>query len=278
MVTSRPLCAASAAGRGRIEFSVVRNRTVVTRAYAESPLRLLTPRTHGSGAWVYSTTYGGGLVGGDVIDLAVRVGPGATALLATQASTKVYRSLRPCTQRLTAAVEAEGLLIVAPDPVVCFAGAQLTQEQSIELAESGSLLLIDWLSAGRLARGERWAFDHYASRIEVFRAGNRLLHDSLLLSPAHGPLAQRLRRFQVLATVVMIGPQLRTAAAAQLAALAAVPSARQPQLLCVGSPLGGEGALLRIGGASVEQVGRAVRALCCCIPSLLGDDPFARKW
>ena len=80
------------AGTGLVR--VVRSgcRSVVSRALATSPLKLFTPRNHGAAAWVYSANYGGGLVGGDTLRLVVDVGPGALALLTTQASTKVYRS------------------------------------------------------------------------------------------------------------------------------------------------------------------------------------------
>src|SRR5262245_13535398 len=79
-------------------------RTVVSRAYASSPLKLLMPRNHGHAAWVYTSTYGGGLVDGDDIALRVDVDAGATLFLSTQASTKVYRSPRGTRTSLSARV------------------------------------------------------------------------------------------------------------------------------------------------------------------------------
>jgi hypothetical protein len=38
------------------------------------------------------------------------------------------------------------------------------------------------------------------------------------------------------------------------------------------------GALLRINGAGVEQVGAALRERLSFLGNLLGDDPFSRKW
>ena len=58
------------------------------RAYATSPLRLLTPKNHGHAAWVYTSSYGGGLVDGDDIAVEASVGSGATAFLSTQSATK----------------------------------------------------------------------------------------------------------------------------------------------------------------------------------------------
>jgi len=77
----RPVAVAPAAGRGEIE--VVRRpdgRSVVARAYATSPLRLLTPINHGHAAWIYGSSYGGGLVDGDAVTLDVE-GQGESQVL-----------------------------------------------------------------------------------------------------------------------------------------------------------------------------------------------------
>src|SRR5262252_5226731 len=77
---------APAAGSGVLRFAKVRGTTVLTRALAASPLRLLHPKNSGSVAWVYAATYGGGLLGGDAISISASVGDGARALISTQAS------------------------------------------------------------------------------------------------------------------------------------------------------------------------------------------------
>ena len=122
----------SAAGTGFLQVVKRGGRSVVCRAFAASPLKLLTPRNHGAAAWVYAASYGGGLVGGDAIRLAVDVAPGAMAFLSTQSSTKAYRSDRGTSAHLDAIVGDAGLLVVAPDPVVCFAGSSYQQSQQFE--------------------------------------------------------------------------------------------------------------------------------------------------
>ncbi|MDB4932747.1 MAG: urease accessory protein UreD, partial [Myxococcaceae bacterium] len=66
------------------------HRSDVHRARSAGPLRLLFPRAAGRAAWIVTSSLGGGLVHGDDVSLAVTVDPGATALLTTQSSTKVY--------------------------------------------------------------------------------------------------------------------------------------------------------------------------------------------
>jgi len=142
----------------RLSFCRVGTSTVIDSAFATSPLRVLTPRNHGRGAWAYTSTLGGGLVDGDAIRLQVKVGPGATAALFSQGQNRVYRSPGGCRSDLIADVEEEGFFALLPDPTVCFAGASYQQSTELRLAPGAAAIAVDVLAAGRSARGERWAF------------------------------------------------------------------------------------------------------------------------
>ena len=245
---------------------------------AMSPLRLLTPANHGDAAWIFTSTYGGGLVGGDAISIRVKVGGGACAFVSTQASTKVYRSSRGADVELQADIAKNGTLVVVPDPVVCFAASQYRQEQRIDIADGGGVVLVDWLSSGRRAAGERWAFDEYVSRTSVRYGGRLVVYDSLALRAADGDLAIRMGRFDVLALVVMVGGVIRSEAGWVAEQVNARPIVRQPDDLVAATTLGEIGCVVRIAGRSVEQVGRRLRQLLGFVPRLLGDDPWSRKW
>jgi urease accessory protein len=267
-----------APGTGLLDVVRVDRRSVVRRAYATSPLRLLTPKNHGTAAWVYTSSYGGGLVGGDDLRLTVQVGREASVFLSSQASTKVYRSQARASLRLDAEVAAGGQLIVWPDPVVCFAGSTYRQDQRVALDAEAGLILVDTLSSGRRASGERWQFAEYASRVTVRYDGRTILLDALRLSPAEGDLARRMGRFDVISTVVIVGPRWRDAAAHATAAVAECPVERGADLLVAAAPLKDAGCLLRIAGRSVEQISAVIRGYLSAISSLLNDDPWARKW
>jgi urease accessory protein len=267
------------AGRGWIDVVRRGERSVVTRALATSPLRLLTPRNHGRGAWIYTATYGGGLLGGDDIRLDVSVGAGATAMMSTQASTKVYRSNREASSELRAHVESDALLAVLPDPVVCFASATFRQLQRIDLDAGGSLIFMDWLSSGRRARDERWQFDGYSSRVEIVQNGCTAILDALTLDAAAGDVGDRMGRFNVLCAIVLLGPLLAAPAAHGLSRIAAMPLEKRAGRLVAASPInrGSDGCLIRIAGVSFEAVASAAREHLRFVPSLLGDDPWARR-
>ena len=283
-----PLCAAGGAeappyvpGAGRIEVVRQGRRSVVTRAYAASPLRLLTPRSAGDAAWVFTSSFGGGLVDGDRVALEIDVRGSGAALLSTQASTKVYRSPGGVSTTLRARVEDDGLLVLLPDPVVPFRDSRYVQEQTCDLARGGRLIALDWVSSGRRESGERWAFTDYRARLRVRVDGRRVLEDVLHLREEDGPLAARLGQFDVLAVVVVIGAPLLPIVDAATAA--AGPVERHPATL-VGRAriehlsLGDVGRLLRVAGPSVQAVATMIREYLSFVPALLGDDPWARKW
>lgn len=294
------------AGQATLEVEIVSRESAVTSAFATSPMKLLAPRARGASVWACTSSFGGGLVAGDQTRLEVRLGPGARCYLGTQASTKVYRnpSRRPCGHTTHATLGAGSLLAFAPDPVQAFAGSTYTQFQEFQLASDASLLLLDWFTSGRAARGERWAFSHFVSRNEVHRSsrhkeahsyelqseppcvgcykraeGGLVFLDSIRLDPADGALdsSHRTGRFNCFATLLLLGPLLRDRAEGLLADIASRPVERRTPFVCSASPLR-DGALLRVAGEHVESVARGLHRHVAALAPLLGHDPWARKW
>jgi urease accessory protein len=265
------------AGEARLAFERVGPRTVVRTALAHSPLRLLMPRNHGHAAWVYTSSLGGGLVDGDNLSMTLEVAPGAAALLSSQGANRVYRSPRGCRSELSARVAEGALLALVPDPTMCFAAARYAQCQDVQLAPGASLVLMDVVTAGRSATGERWAFSHYASALRVHRQGRALLDERWVLDPQHGSLPERLGRFEALGTVLLVGPALASARESLDRQVAALPLRPRAGLVCSASPLGPEGLVLRVAATSVEALLHTTREWLSFLPSLLGDDPWVRR-
>jgi len=272
-------------GRGALAVDRVGGRNIVTRALASAPLRLLMPNNAGDAAWLFLATFGGGLLAGDHIELEVALAPGTTAMIGTQSQTKVFRGAGAA-QTVRAEVGEGALLCWLPDPVCCFAGARFTQSLSVGGVGAhrpdgpgagvagpgdGSVVLLEGLTAGRSARGERWQFARFATRTRV--AGS--LDDALVLDPAHGELLARLGRWDALATVTALGPRAAAVADGMRAAAAAWPL-RGAVRVALSEVAGG--CVARVAGPGAQPVGRAVRELLGALPGVLGDDPFARKW
>jgi urease accessory protein len=245
-------------------------RSDVHRARGAGPLRLLCPRAGGNAAWIVTSSLGGGLVDGDAVALEVDVDAGATCVVTTQASSKVYKGTT--SQRTRVRVAGDGAALVVPDAVVPYRDATYTQVTAIELGAESTLVLCDVLTAGRIAYGERWSATRLDTLLSITRGGVLQLHDRVVLA---GEVAQRMRRFEALGTAVLLGPRVREHAAARIAELG--PVERGAPVIVAGSPLA-DGALFRIAGESIEQVVHATRALVREACAALGEDPWSRKW
>jgi urease accessory protein len=274
---------AAGSGSASVVFTKVGARTVTSSLLARSPLRLLTPKNHGPGAWLFTSSYGGGLVDGDELRLRIRLERGATAMVGTQAQTKVYRGASA--QHVDAHVDRDATLVCLPDPVVCYAGASYVQNAHIRLEAGASLVWLEAMTCGRSARRERWAFDRYASRTEIARAGVMVARDAVLLDARHGPLIARLGRFDALATVIALGPAAARVAARLLAMAPGIARARDdarspvrlPDVVVAPSPRE-DGAVARFCATSVPLLSEALHDALRDVAPLLGDDPFSRKW
>lgn len=82
---------------GKIVVEKVGQKSRVTRCFSKYPLKFIIPTKAGPSdidvVWIYTLTYGGGIVSGDCISFDLMIQDACTAVLTTQASTKVYKSV-----------------------------------------------------------------------------------------------------------------------------------------------------------------------------------------
>lgn len=259
----------------QLTVSLVNGKSAVTRNVASHPLRLVTPKNHGHAAWVYQSSYGGGFVGEDEIDLRVDVEDGAALFLSSQASTKVYKATT-AKSTVRANLSSGATVISWPDPIVCFADASLTQHQTYTVAEDANLLCVESWTSGRAANGERWKFARLSTRFQLVIGGERRLSDALRLTGEDGELPTRMAAMNAFATVVLAGPRFQDAAKALHARVTAQPLDAQPLTV---SSLWPWGVIFRVAAPSTESLHGCLKEfLQAHVAATLGDDPLARKW
>ncbi|KAH8179629.1 ureD urease accessory protein [Sarocladium implicatum] len=172
------------------------------------PLKLISPSSHSDlkSVLVFLLSYGGGLVGGDAVNLSVEIHPGARLSLVTQGHTKIFKSPSPdvvTSQTMNVRIDTGAALCLLPDPVQPFEDSVYTQTQIFRLAQGASVCVLDWVTQGRTARGEDWDLIKWTGRNEVWlddgdsgKSGKRrlLVRDNVVLSgPDSTALGRSLR-------------------------------------------------------------------------------------
>jgi urease accessory protein UreF len=150
------------------------------------------------------------MVQGDVCDIHIQVREGAQLGLTAQGANRIYKSEgQPATTHLQATVASRGTFVVAPDPCVLFQDAHYQQTVDITLQdETSSLILVDWFSAGRLAKGEYWSLHGLSTRTVVRRGQKTLLRDSIALDkPSFSAATNCWFGLNAFCTVTLVGPQ-----------------------------------------------------------------------
>lgn len=265
-------------GSGAVTARLEDGRTVLVAARAESPLRFVRPTFHGTrSAAVCLVTFGGGLVDGDEVDVELDVGPGATLVVFTQSSTKVFRGA--ARQALRAKVA--GTLVLLPDPVAAFRDARYSQRVEIDLTATGSCVVLDGFNAGRPAFGDRWAMRTLDLRTVVRSDGRTVVTDAMHLDTTDGPIAERMGAFDAYATLIAVGKGALPVVDAVARAPATPPNAEEivaasplPRAASLGLP----GAVLRVAAASAPRALAIVRSRLRNLPDIDAVDPFASRY
>jgi urease accessory protein len=117
---------------------------------------------------VQITNPSGGILGGDRLEMNITLKPAASATILTQAANKVYRGAK-ASQHAVFRLGKGAFLEYLPHHLIPYAGSSYRQISEFWLAEDATLLTWDAYAAGRVARGERFAFDVLGARTRIFR-------------------------------------------------------------------------------------------------------------
>ena len=175
--------------KARVE--VQGERTVLVEQCQRAPLKLCralagsSPPGSGDGLELCVMDASPGLLDGDTAQLDFGAGEGAEVLITSQGFTRVH----PCPQvgasvRLHLEVARGARLAYLPEATVLFQDASLRNTVSAQVATGGALIYLETLGAGRVARGECFAFKKYTSKLDLRHGVNLALCAQTRLEPA----------------------------------------------------------------------------------------------
>jgi urease accessory protein len=152
-------------------------RSLLTGRRHEGPLRV-QKALHPEGPGVCQAIVvhpPGGIVGGDILALEIKVGDGAHAQLTTPGATKWYGSAgADGALRTRLSVGERGVLEWLPQESLLYDGARAVIDTRIDLAAQACYIGWDVVGLGRVASGEHFASGRLHQTIELNRCGTLL--------------------------------------------------------------------------------------------------------
>ena len=215
---------------------------------------------------------GGGVAGGDRLDVSVAVAPTCQATVSAQSADRFYRALAadaPSLVRTRLTVDAGAALEWLPQETILFDRSALNRRLEIDLADDARFLGVETVVFGRTAMGEQVRQGWLRDLVRLKRGGELLLHDAVRID---GPINELLRRAAVGAGAVASATLIYAApdAAARLddvrAALGAADAA---------ASVWNGGLIARVLGADSASVRATVIA---ALATLRDDRPLPRVW
>ncbi len=165
-------------GRHELEIGRVGGRSALERRSHVGPLYVQRPFYPEGPELVhlYVLHPPGGVVGGDRLDVSVRIGHGASALLTTPAAQKWYRSAGPTSRLSTTLSGAAGATLEwLPSENIAFDAARARQSTRLELAPGAAAMAWEISCWGRPASGIRFDHGEVSLGFEIFRGAEPLL-------------------------------------------------------------------------------------------------------
>ncbi|MFC5815774.1 urease accessory protein UreD [Nonomuraea harbinensis] len=169
-------------------------RSELTGHYQKAPLQIMRPLYYDPDRpdlpYVIVMSTGGGVLQGDRYRIDLACGAGASTHVTTQAATKIYRMEQDyASQLVTITAGPGGYVEYLPDPVIPFTGSRFYQRIRVTADPTATVILGETMLAGRLARGERHAYDACCSDLEVCGPDGELLFaDPIRLVPGRAPV------------------------------------------------------------------------------------------
>lgn len=156
----------------------------------------------------------GGVVGGDQLKIAVKVGAAGKAQITTPGAAKWYKANGHISrQNVTLEIGSGGSLEWLPQETIFFDKVNVELEHDVALGKDASYIGCEILCFGRTASGESFNDGQIRQRIGIRREGKLIWHEQLRLSggsPAmRNPLL--LAGSTVCATLIAVGQTVSTA-------------------------------------------------------------------
>ena len=194
----------------RASFARTGARTEPERLFETGGLRWRFPRSTSPCEAVIVNT-GGGVAGGDAYRIELALKEGAEVEATTTAAEKIYRTDgAPARIETRLSLAPQSTLFWLPQETLMFDGARLERRLAVDMAGEASLILVESLVFGRLAKGESRIDAQLTESWRIRRDGRLVFADETRLDHA-GAALDRVAvgaGARALATIVAAAPKV----------------------------------------------------------------------
>ncbi|HVU35258.1 MAG TPA: urease accessory protein UreD [Opitutaceae bacterium] len=155
-------------------------RTVLARQGFRAPFHLSKPYWDGDSGTLLVQVVNptAGILAGDHLDSNIDVAEDAAMLVTTPSASRVFTMIEGRAEFAQQFRVARGAwLEVSPEPLVPHRGSRFRQTTTVDLAEGGSMFLVDQLLPGRIGHGEAWGWSELVLDVTVRVAGEPILRE-----------------------------------------------------------------------------------------------------
>ena len=181
----------AATGCVRLRAASSGDRTVLTDVYRTAPFHPGPLHYRDGRAQLILQDVSPGIFPEDRLEVDVAIDDGATLAVSSQGATKIYSSPSGtgAEMRTSLSVARRGALWWLPGALIPFRDARYLARTTVRVAKGSRFALIEVITPGRLAMGERDCYTQLDLRLRIESAGTPLLIEQTLLDPAERPLA-----------------------------------------------------------------------------------------
>ncbi len=205
-------------GQAAVALAVSGGATRLQRLRQIGSAKAILPRSFGTVPEVVFLNTSGGLTGGDTLEYALDLGPGAQAVATTQTAERAYaRSDGLARVRVALSIGDGAHLDWLPQETILFNDAALHRSTRIDLSGNAGCLFAETVVLGRLAMGETLKSLDFRDDRQIWRKGRPVMIEPLeltaitLAAAGHGAILGGARAF---ATVVLAAQGAEDAVAA----------------------------------------------------------------
>ena len=214
---------------------------------------------------------GGGIAGGDRLELAVTVLPDASITVTSQAAERVYRALNePALVETRLKICRAAKLAWLPQETIVFNGGRMRRNTEIEISAGAEMLALEWLVLGRSAHGEEIVGGEITDGWQVRLDGRLIWADRFRATDDVFPRLQSpalLANFKAIGTLIYFGPD----PAVQVQFLRDV--APQLQCHCFATSVSGL-VIVRLAACAAAELKGALREILLQFGRARRQDPF----